>query len=88
MQESSIGIPFRGVQEIHVSTMGVLIQVCSPKGSLIVGLNSSTCSLSESVWNFVCDYVFSTISHSYGIALNCNKLYLHLSVFWSSRSYA
>jgi hypothetical protein len=70
MQKFSIGIPFRGGQEIHVSTMGVHIQVCYLKGSLVVGLNSSTCSVSKFVWNFVCDYISSAICHTYGIALS------------------
>lgn len=51
MQKFSIGIPFKGGQEIHVSTMGVLVQACSLESSLVVGMNSSTGSLSESVWN-------------------------------------
>lgn len=35
-------IPFRGGQEIHVPTLGALVQACSSKGFLVVGMNSST----------------------------------------------
>jgi hypothetical protein len=49
MQKFSIWIPFKGGQEIHVLTMGVLVQACSFEGSLVVGMNSSTSSLSEYV---------------------------------------
>jgi hypothetical protein len=49
MQKSFIWILFKGGQEIHVSTMGVLVQACSFEGSLVVGMNSSTSSLSEYV---------------------------------------
>jgi hypothetical protein len=69
MQKYSIGIPFRGGQEIHVSTMGVLIQACFPQGSLVVGMNSLISNLSKSISNLVCNFFFCAISHSYHIAL-------------------
>jgi hypothetical protein len=65
MQKFYKGIPFKTKQEIHVSTLGALIKACSFEGSLVVGMNSSTSSLSDSLLNLVFDFVFSTISHSY-----------------------
>jgi hypothetical protein len=70
MQKSSKGIPFRERQEIHVSTLGVLIQECSSKGSLVVGMNSSIGSFSDSLSNFVFNSIFFIISHSYDYPLS------------------
>ncbi len=70
MLKSSKGIPFKEGQEIHVSTLGPLIQTCSSKGSLVVGMNSFTGSLSDFLSNLVFNFIFSTISHSYHYRLS------------------
>jgi hypothetical protein len=77
MQKSSIGIPFKGGQEIRVSTMGVLVQACI----LVVGMNSSIGSLFEYVWNLDFDFGFSAISHSYGMPLSLQEIvFVHVSL--------
>jgi hypothetical protein len=42
IDKSNIVIPFRGGQEMHVSTLRVLIHLYNLFGSLIVTINSST----------------------------------------------
>jgi hypothetical protein len=42
MEKSSRGFPFRGGQEMHVSTLRALIHLCSALGSLVVTMNSNT----------------------------------------------
>jgi hypothetical protein len=42
MEKSSRGIPFRGGQEVHVSTLRAFIHLCSLHGSLVVSMNSPT----------------------------------------------
>jgi hypothetical protein len=41
MQKSNTRIPFKGGQEMHVSTLRALIHLCNPHGSLVVNMNSS-----------------------------------------------
>ncbi len=41
MQKSNIGIPFRGGQEMHLSTLKALIHICNPLGLFVVNMNSS-----------------------------------------------
>jgi hypothetical protein len=43
MEKQNRVIPFRGGQEMHVSTLKALIHLCSPPGFLIITMNSSTC---------------------------------------------
>jgi hypothetical protein len=81
IQKSSKGIPFRRGQEIHVSTLGVLIHACYFEGSLVVGMNSSIGSLSKSIWNLVFNIIFFAISHSYGIPLLSHEIvFVHVSL--------
>ncbi len=41
MENSNKGIPFIGGQKMHVSTLRVVIHLCSPLGSPVVNMNSS-----------------------------------------------
>jgi hypothetical protein len=74
MQKSSTWIPFKGGQEIYVSTLGALIQACSFEGSLVVDMNSSIGSLFQSIWNLVFYFMFFAISHSYGMPLSLQEI--------------
>ncbi len=74
-------IPFRGGQEIHVPTLGALVQAWTSKGFLVVGMNSSTCSLPKYVWNLAFDFIFSIISHSYDMPSSSHEIvFTHVSV--------
>ncbi len=68
MHKSFKGIPFKGGHEIHVSTLGALIQACSSKGSLVVGMNSSIGSLSDYLLNLVFYSIFFVISYGYPLS--------------------
>jgi hypothetical protein len=48
MEKSSKGLPFKGSQEMHVSTLMILIHFCIPFDFLVVTMNSST-SMSSSL---------------------------------------
>jgi len=41
MEKLSRGIPFRGGQEMHVSTLRALIHLCNPPSYLVITMNSS-----------------------------------------------
>jgi hypothetical protein len=41
MEKLNKGIPFKGGQEMHVSTLKARIDLCNPLGSLVVTMNSS-----------------------------------------------
>jgi hypothetical protein len=41
MKNSNIGIPFKGSQEMHVSTLKALIHLCNLLGLFVVNMNSS-----------------------------------------------
>ncbi len=81
MHKSSKGIPFKEGQEIHVSTLGPLIQACSSKVSLVVNMNSSTGSLFNFLSNLVFNFIFSTVSHSYDYPLSLQGIIFALVNF-------
>jgi hypothetical protein len=41
MEKSNKGMPFKGGQEMHVSTLRAHIHLCNLLGSLVVNMNSS-----------------------------------------------
>ncbi len=41
VEKSSRGIPFKGGQKMHVSTLRAPIHLCTPPNSLVVTMNSS-----------------------------------------------
>jgi hypothetical protein len=42
MEKLNRHIPFRGGQKMHVSALKVFIHLCSPHGSFVINMNSST----------------------------------------------
>jgi len=57
----------------RVATIEALIEMCFPKGFLVIGTNSSISSMFEFFWNVVSYYVFFAISHFYGMPLSLQK---------------
>jgi hypothetical protein len=56
MEKLNRHIPFRGGQKMHVSALKVFIHLCSPHGSFVINMNSST---SMSSW-----LLFGSLNHS------------------------